>query len=243
MKTKFIIIAISLFIMSSFQLSAQDQVKPYEDGFMKRFGVAVKAGTYGPGIDLHASLLPRLKARIGFNYMSYDYKDNIDFEADSPNGEYSVDGHFYDSKLKFPNANILFDFYPVKSGIFCLTAGAYIGNNKIAAKGFAKDAFVWGNHTIVPVNENFNASLKMGDTFKPYFGIGLGRTISKSRVSFRFDLGVIYHGKYTIYYDGEHGRESIDGLKILEDEFDLPFSSDFLKLWPTLSFSISYRIK
>jgi hypothetical protein len=229
--------------MSSFLLTAQEMSKPYEDGFMKRFGVAIKAGTYGPGIDLHASLLPRLKTRIGFNYMSYDYKENIDFEANSPDGEYSVDGHFYDSKFKFPNANILFDFYPVKSGIFCFTVGAYIGNNKISVKGFAKDAFVWDDHIIVPVNEKFDTSLKMGDTFKPYFGIGLGRTISKSRVSFRFDLGVTYHGNYTIYYDGEHGKEIIDGLKILEEEFDLPVSSDFLKLWPTLSLSISYRIK
>ncbi|MDR1369222.1 MAG: hypothetical protein LBJ72_03695 [Dysgonamonadaceae bacterium] len=232
-----------LFFMSLFHLSAQNSSKPYEDGFLKRFGIGIKAGTYGPGIDLHTSLFSRLKARIGFNYVSYDYKDPIDFTAHTPDKEYSVDGYFSDSKLKFPNFNVLLDFYPVKAGIFCFTAGAYIGDNKISAKGVADEAFIWGNHEIIPIQSEFDTSLKMGDTFKPYFGIGLGRTISKSRVSFRFDMGVIYHKNYTIYYDGEYGMESIDGLKVLEEDFDLPFSSDFLKLWPTLSLSISYRIK
>ena len=245
MKTRFITSVCSLFMMSSLLLSAQGQevANPYEDGFLKRFGVAIKAGTYGPGIDLHTSLLPQLKARIGFNYLSYHHQDPIDFFASSPDGEYSIQGSVYDSKIKLPNFNVLLDFYPVKSGIFCITAGAYIGDNKISSKGVANEAFIWDHQVIIPVNDHFKTSLKMGETIKPYFGVGLGRTISNSPVSFRFDLGVVCHSNYTIYYDGESGRETINGLKVLEEAFELPFSTDLLNFWPMLSFSLSYRIK
>ncbi len=245
MRTKFITIACAfLFTLSSLQLSAQEKLsgKPYEDGFLKRFGVAAKIGTYGPGVDFHTSLLPNLKARIGFNYMIYDYNDTFDFTADSPTeGQPSVDGFINDSKLNFPNANVLVDFYPVKSGIFCITAGAYIGSNNVKSKGHADAPFVWDDLVINPVNGKFDANLKMGSTVKPYFGIGLGRTISNSRVGFRFDIGAVYQGNYTIESPQSNG--TADGASVLDAEFDLPFSTEILKLWPMMSLSISYRIK
>ncbi len=244
MKTKFIAITCAFFFtLSSLQLSAQETIptKPYEDGFLKRFGVAAKLGTYGPGIDFHTSLTSNLKARIGFNYLAYSTNEIFDFTADSPDGQSSVPGDITDAKLKFPNANILLDFYPVKSGIFCITAGAYIGNNNVKAKGTAASPFVWDDLIITPVNGKFDANLKMGSTFKPYLGIGLGRTIPNSRVGFRFDIGAVYQGEYTI--DSPQSSSSVSGSSFAETEFDLPFSSELLKLWPMLSFSISYRIK
>jgi len=44
----------------------------YDGGLLENFGVSAKIGTYGPGIDFHTSLLPNLKARVGFNYLSYN---------------------------------------------------------------------------------------------------------------------------------------------------------------------------
>ncbi len=244
MKTKFIaIVCTFFFIFGSFKLSAQETLseKAYEDGFLKRFGVAAKLGTYGPGIDFHTSLTSNLKARVGFNYMVYNYNESLDFDADSPDGQSSIPGYINGAKLNFPNANILLDFYPVKSGIFCITAGAYIGSNNVKAKGTADGPFVWDDLIITPVNGKFDANLKMGSTFKPYFGIGLGRTISKSRVGFRFDLGAVYQGEYKM--ESPQSSGTVSGSSFADANFDLPFSKELLNLWPILSFSISYRIK
>ena len=244
MKTKLIAITGAFFLsLCSLQLSAQEQ-EAYKDGAFKRFGVALKASTYGYGLDFSTSLTPNLKTRIGFNYLGFGYNEEYTFNADAADGGYDVPGSLENFKFKFPNANILFDFYPVKSGIFCITAGAYIGSNELTADGKAERPFLWDGVRVTPnSNEKFDATVKMGSTFKPYVGLGLGRTISKSRVSFRFDLGVVFQGDYTI--ESPQASKSVSGVNVLQKELDdFPDSlADALKLWPMMSFSISYRIK
>ena len=245
MKTKLIAITSAFFLtICSLQLSAQEQ-EAYKDGLFKRFGVAVKAGTYGYGLDFHTSLTPNLKARVGFNHLSLNYDEIYDFNADDVNGNIDpgVDGTFSNARLKFPNANILLDFYPVKSGIFCITAGAYIGNNKIDVDGTAEAPFLWDDIIVTPNPQGkFDGTLKMGNTIKPYLGFGLGRTISKSRLSCRFDIGVVYQGKYTI--ESPQASGTADGATVLKNQVDISDGlTDVLKLWPMMSFSISYRIK
>ncbi len=245
MKRKWtLILGVVALMIASSTLHAQEAEsgKPYEDGFLKRFGVAAKVGTYGFGLDLHTSLLPNLKARVGFSYLNFNYDDPIDFSADSPvQGNPEVDGFVNEADLRFPNANLLVDFYPVKSGIFCLTAGAYIGDNKITAYGTANEPFEWDDVVINPVNGKFDAQVKVGNVVKPYFGVGLGKTISNSRVGFRFDLGVVYQGEYTI--ESDYSSSVINGGHKLSEDLDLPVSEDVLNLWPMISFSVSYRIK
>jgi len=245
MKTKLIAIACTFFFtLCSMQLSAQEQ-EAYKDGFLQRFGVAIKASTYGYGLDFSTSLTPNLKTRIGFNYLSFNYDKSYDFYPDPAPSSRSndIDGTLSNARLKFPNANVLFDFYPVKAGIFCITAGAYIGNNKIDVDGTATDDFLWDGITVKPQGGKFDASVKMGSTFKPYVGLGLGRTISKSRLSFRFDLGVVFQGDYTI--ESPQASGTANGANVLKKEIeDFPDGlTDALKLWPMMSFSISYRIK
>ena len=45
---------------------------------------------------------------------------------------------------------------------------------------------------------SFDGKLVMGNTIKPYLGIGIGRTIPKNRVGVRFELGMVYQGKYSL---------------------------------------------
>ena len=248
MKTKLIAITSAFFLtICSMQLSAQEQEQEaYKDGFFKRFGVAVKASTYGYGLDLSTSLAPNLKARVGFNLLNYKYSDSYEFYPDpAPGYNGDVDGTLENLDIKFPNANILFDFYPVKAGIFCITAGVYIGNNKINSQGTANGPFIWNDIVIRPENNKFDAELKVGNTVKPYFGFGLGRTISKSRLSCRFDLGLVYQGDYTLGSPQSENGKTTNGADVLKKEIeDFPEGlTDALKFWPMMSFSISYRLK
>lgn len=232
--------------------------KAYSDGFLSHWGVAAKIGTYGPGVDIHTSLHPQIKARVGFNYLAGTYKDELSFTADG----FTIDSHgmvisaplsgyVKDPKLRFPEANILVDFYPIKSGIFSITAGVYMGKNKVTAKGLVTEvagmpydgqAFEFDDVIIRPNPDgSFDVGLRMGNPVKPYLGIGLGRTIPQSRLGFRFDMGVIYQGNYVVE-SGNIDSGTMDQINEQAADFDLPFSKSLLKWWPMLSLSLSYRI-
>lgn len=43
-----------------------------------------------------------------------------------------------------------------------------------------------------------DVTLNLGRTFQPYFGIGYGYAVPKSRVSFILDVGALFNGKATI---------------------------------------------
>jgi len=120
-----------------------------------------------------------------------------------------------------------------------------MGSNKITAEGKVDDykggQFEFEDIIISPEPDGtFGARLKLGNTVKPYLGIGIGRTIPKSRVSCRLDLGVVYQGKYKI----ESDNVSKEGIELANEKAaDFDFPDEILKWWPKLSFSLIYRIK
>ncbi len=249
-KIKSLLLGTVLLIGSMTSANAQEA---HKGGLLENWAVGVDAGFYGFGGYVATSLLPNLKARIGMDYLTYSYKDEISFSAPAVN-EMDIDmkGELSGTKLKFPNFKALIDYYPT-NGIFCLTAGFYIGNNNVKTNGMidgyeeyvAQDmdpAFEFNDVVIQPYPDgSFNAKLKMGNSFKPYLGIGLGRTIPKSRIGFKFDLGVVFQGDYTI--ESDNVKQGIQKINDEVAEFDLPFPKEMLKLWPMMSFSLSYRIK
>ncbi len=235
------------------QVKAQDSEKApgSEKALFKNWAVGVDILTlYGYGIYGATSITPNLKARVGFDYLNFTYDDAIDFDADAidANGQdldRTMSGEFTKANLKFPNAKVLIDYYPRENGIFSVTAGFYVGQNKISANGKIKDYHAGDQFEIIDdvvikprTDGTFEAQLKMGNTIKPYFGIGLGRTIAtNNRVGFKFDLGVVYQGKMEIQSD------QIQNTKALESAADLPFSESLLSWYPMIGFSLSYRIK
>lgn len=255
---------IAVFMFSGMNTPAVKAQYAHRGSTFENWAVGVDLlSMYGFGVYGATSLLPNLKMRVGFDYLPFNYNDGIDFDApivNLPSGfgsDLEMGGELSKLKLKFPNAKLLVDYYPVKDGIFCITGGFYIGNNRITADGMIDDyqsyvdmleqygiepEFEFEDVVIKPNDDgSFSAKLKMGNTVKPYLGFGLGRTISKSRVGFRFDMGIVYQGKYSI--ESENVSEGIDRVNDLAADFDLPFSKKLLEWWPMMSFSLSYRIK
>ena len=208
-------------------------------GIFENFGVALKAGTYGIGLDVSTSLHPNIKARLGYNYFGYKYTAGLNYDADGVSGN-DVPVAIDNAEIRFPNANLLIDYFPMPSGIFHLTAGLYFGQTKLSINGSAPEAFYVNDYVIKPnIDDSYSAHLKLGNTVKPYFGIGLGRTIPKSSVGFKFELGVLYHGPYKIESD------NVDNFAVADaDKSKLPELVDIVitKFWPMMTFSLSYRI-
>lgn len=252
-------LALSVLILLLFFTKLTAQTKEYyEGGPFSHLNVSLRASTMGVGLEAATPLNSYFKLRAGINYVGFKTKSyDISLEDNNGNLEDAL-GYIPDYNMKpelnFTNGHILIDFHPVKKGIFHITAGAFIGKNRLKAKGFLADED--GNQaTLLPgkswpqlefdgnlldINDGrLNAEIQMGQIVKPYAGLGLGRAISKSKVSFKFELGVIYQGDYSIKQNGRKVQTSQFKGENFEDVDEY---TKWLKWWPMMNFQLTYRI-
>ncbi|MDR1699118.1 MAG: hypothetical protein LBR75_04780 [Prevotellaceae bacterium] len=216
--------------------------RTYKGGAFENYAVALKAGTYGFGFDISTALHPNIKTRLGFSYFGYSVTSGLSYTATGLESLEDIEVDIDKAKLRFPNVNLLVDYYPWKSLMFHLTAGVYFGQNKVEAFGTASEPFEAGDYVITPdANGNIDAKIKLGGVVKPYFGIGIGRTIPKYRVGFRSELGIVYQGKLKVESSHTDQSQLDNDLSEGIDELDVP--TFLTQLWPMLNFSITFRIK
>ncbi|MFV0467430.1 MAG: hypothetical protein ACK5MK_00720 [Dysgonomonas sp.] len=237
---KIVALVLILFCSISIVFCQTTQTEKVSDMYpFKSWGIGVNAGTNGVGGNIITKINPHLVARVGFDYMKYDYKPD-DMELDVEYEGQELEAKVNSVKLKFPNAKLLIDYYPMKNGIFSITGGLYFGQNKVTMEGYASQKFELDDIVIEPdENGYFDASLVLGNTVKPYLGIGLGRTLASKKIGFRFELGVIYQGHYKIESDYMADETVSKANNAIEDE--IPKS--LLDFWPVLNFNLSYRFK
>lgn len=244
--------SISLFLLLSIIVfKGNAQYIPFDS-----WGVGVNAGLYGFGVQGATTLSPNFKLRVGVDYFSYTDRESGEFDIDVIFREYEVttQARLSDTKITFPNFKAMVDYYPVANSIFSITGGFYFGNNRASTNGLidgyealvetlgAKPVLRYEDVVITPNDDgSFDGKLVMGNTVKPYLGIGIGRTIPRNRVGVKFELGMVYQGEYSLSSPNinEAGNAWFDRLT---DELDLPFSESLLKWWPMLNLSLTYRI-
>ena len=222
--------------LANLPLAAQETKS---DGFFQNFGIAVKAGILGAGADFATSLHPNIKMRLGINYFGF-LKPNIDINfngksIDLPKRDVPV--HVKNISTDFLTGNLLIDLFPLKSLGFHITAGVYIGKTDIAVTGFADEDFEVEGYRINPYSDgSIKASLRLGNLFKPYVGLGIGHTIPKSIVGYKIDAGLFYQGTYKVIGDNTTKDLSTEVAKLDIPEF-------FKTFFPVLSFSLTFKIK
>ena len=234
-----------------------DEVKK-TNSFLSHLSVGVRTSTMGVGLELATPVNDYLKLRTGINFIGYK-SSTFDIGLDDSNGLFDeAFGYTPDYKmngeLNFTNGHLLMDFHPTK-GIFHVTAGVFIGTNKLKANGFLANpntgdktvlqpGAVWPSvdfdgYQLELDNADLNAELQLGRVIKPYFGLGLGRAIANKRVAFKFELGMIYQGDYSIKQNGK----KIDIANTTSESFsDIDTYTRILRWWPMLNFQLSYKI-
>jgi hypothetical protein len=245
------------FIFSIVNLHAQ---KAFEN-----WALSVDGGSYGPGITVATSLSSHLELKAGLNHLPYTHKINLEYDVSGILSNHPVLGGYNfmlnisDPNFNFTNFKTIVDYYPVKKGIFSLSAGFYTGNNSISAKGqldinrfFVENpllkeeydgdiVFKFEDVVIKPNPDgSFEGKMILGSAIKPYLGLGLGRTMANNSIGFKLDLGVVYHGKYKFESDNILVNYVIDSHSSkFTDEYNIP---DWAFIcWPIINFSISYR--
>lgn len=214
---------------------------------LNHLGLGVGVGTTGITIDAATPVTKFLQVRAGVDIMP-----GIKFHT-TGDVEYSVNNVPAFSEMQL-NGNlsrvqghVIFNAYPIPGQSLFVAVGGYFGGNtlvkidghsdELAQYMQANNGSVLIGDYKVPVDKNGNVKggLKVNG-FRPYFGIGWGRSVPNKLLAFKVELGVQLHGTPQLYSD--HGE--ID-KSLLEDDDTFQKIIDNVKVYPNLNFSINFR--
>jgi len=189
------------------------------------FGIGIRAGTQGFGLEGAAGFTERFAVRGGV----YGYDLSRDFE------EGGID---YDGELQLGGYGILVDFFPMR-GKFRLSAGLFSNENEILIEATPTADIDIGGTTYTPAEAGFLSGTIGFDSTAPYAGIGWGNFTKGGRVGFLFDFGVLAQGSGDVTLSSNSSLvDPADlALEIAEIEDDI----DGFDLWPVISFGLAIR--
>lgn len=210
--------------------------------------VGLELGTTGYGFELATNATPYLGLRTGLTTMPrFSYDGDVSYTSNNEDKETNVKGtlHITDWKL-------LADFYPFANNSFHFTAGFYVGrseivtaHNTIPLDVDAGDALEIGDQLVYPDENGYaRANLKV-NAFKPYLGVGFGRSISKHKFNVACDLGVQFWGKPKV---NAWSIDANDWVKVgMDDVKDDDFNDALDKItgigvYPVLNIRLIYNI-
>lgn len=164
--------------------------------------------------------------------------------------------------------NVLLDIFIGKKSSFHFTVGAYFGKEEIVRlraadktiaavelynsdikNGYVKAEPEYPNGIDVEF-EGYKIGMQQGraeldiktNAFRPYFGIGFGRTVPRNTIGCRFDFGVEYIGKYKVYDKYKNHEVTKDEPGISKDFQDVIKILNNIPVYPCLKLSVVGKI-
>jgi len=235
------------------QTTAQDEATTF-----KHVTFATGLTTLGFNLELATPLSSHFLLKGGFNTYSYNTQSHR-FNLNDPYGvlnEAFGQRVAYNMKAKLNNVhgNLVVDYYPFKGGLFYISGGFYFGKTKLSSQGTIvnhdgspaqlQPPYFWpelefNGQKLDITNGRLDAELTLGNTIKPYVGLGLGRAIPKRRFGIKVELGLLYAGDYTLTQNGSP-------LKRIETKAHNFEEADtyihWFKYYPMAKFQLQYRL-
>ena len=198
------------------------------------FGIGLKAGTLGLGVEGRWSALPWLDVRLGAN--TYEYDDSGSQAGVAYNGTFSLDTFYATGNFRFPLSP------------FRVTAGVVSNGNEFAMVSQDTGAVFIdiGDSTFNTADAGTLQSTTSFASTAPYVGVGYDFEVF-GKVGLNLDFGVLWQGEPEVTLEAtglatappavqaplaaELERERLE----LEDEM-----SDF-KAWPVVSLGFVYN--
>ena len=192
--------------------------------------IGLKGGLLGAGLDIERSFTDTISARVGINYLPYDYngtEDDID----------------YDFELKMLTLGVFLDWHPFK-GSFRLTGGVMYNGNSLDAKAKSATTFDIGDNTY-PGDQvgTLSGEIDFND-FAPYAGLGWNTAFGKDgHWGFIFELGVMFQGSPTAKLSATGPLASDPGFQadLSKEENNLQDDLDNFEYYPVISIGFNYR--
>lgn len=144
------------------------------------FGVGVKAGTLGLGIEAIWRPIPFMDIRVGAN--SYDYTYNTSQAGLDYNGTLKLDTVYATGNFHFPLSP------------FRITAGLFSNGNEFQFTSVDSAIFDIGGSPYTLADVGSLTSVVSFEDTAPYLGIGFDFTVF-DKVGMNLDLGVLWQGE------------------------------------------------
>jgi hypothetical protein len=199
---------------------------------------ALRLGTLGVGVDANFGLTDQLNLRVG--YSAFNYSDTLSSS--------NID---YDGDAKLRTATALLDWHPGGGG-FRISFGAIGSNTEVDVRGKPSNGTFEFNGQTFTASEvgTVRGKIEPGNTFGPYLGIGWGNAVgSAGRVTFLFDLGVIYMGSPDVNLNATCGPAAPSGTPecvqlrnaVVQEERDLQDDADIYEWYPVASVGLAVK--
>ena len=218
---KRVLVALSWLLLAA-QVSAETE-----------FGVGLKGGTTGVGVELTLGLSRSVNLRGGYSVFQYD-EDVEDTDV------------AYAAEFDMSGASLLLDWHVFRGG-FRLTAGvmSYADNQLLGrATPSAVGTYTFNDTTYLAADVgSVEASIEF-DRTAPYLGFGWGDALGDGRFSLILDLGVINIGKPDINLDYNCLNPTVCGMVAADIEAeiaDLEEETRDYQWWPVINIGVAYR--
>lgn len=208
------------------------------------FGVGVKAGINGIGLDLSVGLTETVNLR--FTNASIDIDDEDEsIEVGDDGAESDIDAEL---EFDYGATALLIDWHVFNSG-FRVTAGMMRNDGGVDISGVLQSDIIIDGEPLSQddIRGDIGGEVDLADDFQPYIGIGWGRGAGgDGGLSFSFDVGVAMldiEVDYEASVDtgGPNGYDQAELNQRLADlESDSEDELDDYELWPVLAFGVNY---
>lgn len=192
------------------------------------FGLGVKAGTLGLGVEGNWAPLPLIDFRFGMNTFDYDddrERAGIDYDA-----TLELQSFYATANFKIPAS-------PLR-----LTAGAFSNGNELHLTSAGAASYDIGGDTFTAAEVGTIRSKTSFDSTAPYLGIGFDFS-AFGKVGVNLDFGVLWQGDpdVSLGADGLLAGDP-DFLAALDSERqELLDDIDDFKAWPVVSLGFLYN--
>lgn len=196
------------------------------------WGVGLKAGTLGLGVEARWSGLPYIDFRLGAN--AYD----LNADGREANVRYEGD---VDLETFFVTANFHFPLSP-----FRITAGAFANGNEINLVGAepVQYDFAGPGQTWTPGEVGTLTSTTSFGSTAPYLGLGFDFELF-GKAGLNFDVGVLFQGEPEVNITAIGGTAEGDPLleaALLAETLALEDDMSDFKAYPVISLSFVYLL-
>jgi hypothetical protein len=195
------------------------------DYLLKHLSVSVKASTLGGGLEVATTLSNQFNLRLAGNYLKTG--QNFTFTL--------LD---LDASLKLGSVTLLADWHPGgRDKLFHLTGGLLYAANEILLTGVSEKSYRVGGYTITPDDLGELTMKLYTRKINPYLGLGFGQVVPVNRVSFKFELGTVFHGEPKVDMDasGMIARTGDQGETVAGNVSGYKF-------WPVMSMQLCFRL-
>lgn len=192
------------------------------------FGIGVKAGTLGIGVEGTWRPLPYMDLRVGLN--SYDYDDD--------GSQAGVD---YDATLNLDTAYATANFrFPLSP--FRFTAGLYSNGNELNMVSTDSFTFDIGNQTYTSAEVGTLSSTTSFGSTAPYVGIGYDFSLF-GKVGMNLDLGVLWQGEpdVALMADGLLASDPAFLAELEAERLQLEDEVSDYKAWPVITLGFVFN--